>query len=89
MKMADTNEDANISPDDALEPADPAIEDFVNQQSLPQDSDRPAAPADDVPNANSVEPDSQLFDADEDSDEAYQEGADASTGLPPKSAEDI
>ena len=58
------DDQTRLSPDDVLEPDDPTIDNITNQKPVPQDNDRPAAPADDEPGAGMLPPDSQLTDAD-------------------------
>jgi hypothetical protein len=73
----DDDTSTHQSADDALEPQDDIFNPALDEETLPEDNDSPAAPASDVPHAQPI--DDPATDDEMDSDELYQEGTSGAT----------
>ena len=69
------------TPDDALEPADDVYNPTRGEETLPEDGDSPAAPAEDQPGGEQLAADHPEFDYDHDAHENYDEGKKGATDV--------
>jgi hypothetical protein len=77
----DTDDTSRQSADDALEPKDDIYNPAVDEETLDQDYDRPAAPASTTPESEVAPADhpEKDYDSDRDTQELYDEGVDNGT----------
>jgi hypothetical protein len=75
----DDNNDARQSADDALEPQDDIFNPKLDEETLAEDNESPAAPADDV-TKHAISEDDPRLDSGVDTDELYNEGEGQASG---------